>query len=234
MAEDGVVPEPVDAEDRALIASPVGVTPEQLAPTIEGVLLSLDKPMTAGRLAVGLGLAKADQNGESQRPAPAVIRGAIDLLNADYQRTGRSFRIEQVAGGYRFMTVPGIAAAVAAFHGRRERHTLSRAGVETLAIIAYKQPMTRATLEAIRGVACGEVLRSLLERRLVTVAGRAEELGRPMLYATTKGFLEAFGLASIKDLPSVADLRPPSDSEEPAGAPARMHAETESGQATGR
>ena len=76
-----------------------------------------------------------------------------------------------------------------------------------MAIIAYKQPITRAALEAIRGVACGEILRSLMDRRLVTIVGRAEELGRPMLYGTSKQFLEVFGLTSIKDLPSVEEFK---------------------------
>ena len=131
----------------------------------------------------------------------------MEGLNAEYERTGRSFRIEQVAGGYRVMTLPRFAEVVAAFQGSRMRSSLSHAALESLAIIAYKQPVTRAQLEAIRGVACGEVLRSLIDRRLVTIAGRAEELGRPLLYGTTKQFLETFGLSSIKDLPSIEELR---------------------------
>jgi len=87
---------------------------------------------------------------------------------------------------------------VAAFHKARAGGRLSRAAVETLAIIAYKQPLTRAQLEAIRGVSCGEVLRSLLERRLVEIKGRAEELGRPLLYGTGKPFLDAFGARSAQ------------------------------------
>jgi segregation and condensation protein B len=83
---------------------------------------------------------------------------------------------------------------------------LTPAALETLAIIAYRQPVLRADLEAIRGVACGEVLRGLLERRLVRIVGRAEELGRPMLYGTTKEFLQIFGLGSLKDLPKSEDL----------------------------
>ena len=83
-----------------------------------------------------------------------------------------------------------------------------RAAVETLAIIAYKQPITRAQLEAIRGVSCGEVIKSLMDRRIITIKGRAEELGRPMLYGTTRQFLDHFGLASIKDLPTVQELKP--------------------------
>jgi len=107
------------------------------------------------------------------------------------------------------MTRPEHAPVLAAIRQQQLHGKLSRAAVETLAIIAYKQPITRADLESIRGVACGEVLRSLMERRLVTIDGRAEEPGRPMLYGTTREFLDQFGLASLKDLP-------PAD----AGAPA--------------
>ncbi|MBC7835330.1 MAG: SMC-Scp complex subunit ScpB [Phycisphaerales bacterium] len=139
--------------------------------------------------------------------AAASIKGAIEHLNGQYAQTGRSFRIEQVAGGYRVMTLPVFADAMARLHASRAKTTLSQAALETLAILAYKQPITRAHLEAIRGVACGEVLRTLIDRKLVTIAGRAEELGRPMLYATTKRFLETFGLATLKDLPSVEELR---------------------------
>jgi segregation and condensation protein B len=135
-----------------------------------------------------------------------VIAAAVTSLNAVYRETGRTFSIELLAGGYRLMTLPAWRSVIAAFHGLSAQQRMSKASVETLAIIAYKQPITRARLEAIRGVACGEVLRSLIERRLVTITGRAEELGRPMLYGTTKGFLEAFGLATLKDLPSAAEM----------------------------
>jgi segregation and condensation protein B len=105
------------------------------------------------------------------------------------------------------MSLTAYAAVLAAFHGTRMSGRMGKAAVETLSIIAYKQPITRAHLEAIRGVGCGEILRSLLERRLVTIKGRAEELGRPILYGTTKEFLDAFGLATLKDLPTAAELQ---------------------------
>jgi segregation and condensation protein B len=205
--------------------------PAAIAPVIEAILFSTDKPVTAGRLAEVLGSIKsgpaanstsraapAEELGEEpgpEAPEPAlsllpVVRAAIDRLNLEYDQTGRSFRIESVAGGFRVMTLPRFAPAIAALHGSRARTTLSHAALETLAIISYKQPITRARLEAIRGVACGEILRSLIDRRLVTIAGRAEELGRPILYGTTKRFLELFGLASLKDLPTVEELRPKS------------------------
>jgi len=145
----------------------------------------------------------------SKGPSPAgLIRDTVEHLNAIYAQTGRAFRIEQVAGGYRVMMLPEHAPTIAAFQGAKSRTALSHAALETLAIVSYKQPITRARLEAIRGVACGEILRSLADRRLITIVGRAEEVGRPILYGTTKRFLELFGLSSLKDLPSVEDLRP--------------------------
>jgi segregation and condensation protein B len=194
----------------------------------------VDKPISAPRLAEALGLIEdADDPAQAtplespaepaadhaekpakkkskkdRAPTPiGLIQAAIALLNDHYENANRSFRVQGVAGGYRIMTLPKFAPVLEQYHGRRERHGVSRAALETLAIIAYKQPMTRASLEAIRGVACGEVLRSLIERRLVTIVGRAEELGRPMLYGTTKAFLETFGLATLKDLPTAEDLR---------------------------
>lgn len=175
--------------------------PEPVQAAVEAILLSLDKPVGAMRLAEALGLDKEETGAPAKR-----IDDAVRALNESYERTGRSFRIERVAGGYRVMTLPVYAEAVAAFHAARAPTRLSRAAIETLAIVAYRQPITRAELEAIRGVACGEVLKTLLERRLVDIVGRAEELGRPMLYGTTKRFLELFGLASLKDLPTVGDL----------------------------
>lgn len=169
-----------------------------LAPAVEAVLLTLDKAVSPGKLAEALGVGV-------ERGGSKAIQKAIDSLNEQYEATGRSFRIERVAGGVRVMTLPAFADAIAKFHQARASQKLSRAALETLAVVAYKQPITRASLEAIRGVACGEVLRTLVERNMVTIVGRAEELGRPMLYGTTKHFLELFGLASVKDLPSVEE-----------------------------
>jgi segregation and condensation protein B len=135
------------------------------------------------------------------------LLAAITHLNAIYSATARSFRIEPMAGGFRLMTLPEFGAVVEALRGGQSSGKLSRAAIETLAIIAYKQPITRGKLEAVRGCSCGEVLKSLTERRLVTVVGRAEELGRPLLYATSKQFLDAFGLSSLKDLPTSAELK---------------------------
>lgn len=145
---------------------------------------------------------------EALNKATAIINTTVASLNEAYERTGRSFRIEQVAGGFRVMTLPAHARVVAAIHQARVSARLSRASIETLAIVAYKQPITRAQLDAIRGVACGEVLKTLMERRLVTIRGRAEELGRPILYGTTRQFLDHFGLSTLTDLPTLTELKP--------------------------
>jgi segregation and condensation protein B len=176
------------------------VPPGEVASAVEAILLTDGRPVPARRLADVLGLGGDDSTPRKQ------IEDAVDSLNRVYESTGRSFRIEQVAGGYRVMTLPALASVLAAYHGGRAASRLSRAALETLSSIAYKQPLTRGKLEAVRGVACGEVLRSLMERRLITMTGRAEELGRPMLYGTTKAFLDAFGLASLKDMPSAGEF----------------------------
>ncbi len=163
-----------------------------LLPRVEAALLTSDRAMTAGRLAEALGL-----------PTSAPVKDAVTRLNVAYETTGRSFRIEEVAGGFSMMTLPQYADVLLALKRGKGQSRLSPAALETLSIIAYKQPVLRADIEAIRGVACGETLRSLMERHLVKITGRAEEIGRPMLYGTTKQFLEVFGLANLNDLPAV-------------------------------
>ena len=174
---------------------------EELARHVEAAMLTSDRALSTNRLAESLDV-----------PLQAV-REAIDALNTIYETSGRSFRIEEVAGGWQVMTLPRFADTLARLHRSKALSRLSPAALETLAIIAYKQPIVRAQIEAIRGVACGEVLRSLLERNLIKIAGRAEELGRPMLYGTTRTFLEVFGLNDLKDLPKVEQLQAPLESE---------------------
>jgi segregation and condensation protein B len=170
-----------------------------LAGCVEAILLTTDKPMGAQAIAQALAL-------DADTKPKARVEAAVESLNATYAETGRAFRINAIAGGYRVMTEPTYAPALLAMHGARQSSRLSKPALETLAIVAYRQPVTRAQVESIRGVSCGEVIKSLLERRLLDIVGRAEELGRPMLYGTSKHFLEVFGLASIKDLPVVGDI----------------------------
>jgi segregation and condensation protein B len=142
-------------------------------------------------------------------PSTKAIRTAIKNLNEQYEQTGRCFRIEQVAGGYQILTLPQFGDHLKRLHQKEIDARLTKAALETLAIIAYKQPILRVDVEGIRGVACGETIRSLMEKHLVKIAGRAEEPGRPILYGTTKRFLELFGLNSLKDLPASESLPAP-------------------------
>ncbi|MFG0259177.1 MAG: SMC-Scp complex subunit ScpB [Phycisphaerales bacterium JB041] len=197
-------------------AVPAGARAESLGPPVEAVLLTADRAIAPERLAAAVGLvaddsvagAKGSKPGSVSAELLAVLQETVDELNAQYASTGRVFRIERVAGGYRLMTLPDYARFIAAFHQQRTQQRLSKAGLETLAIIAYRQPVTRADVEGIRGVACGEVLKTLMDHRLVTIQGRAEELGRPILYGTTKQFLDTFGLGSVEDLPPVSTHAP--------------------------
>ena len=173
-----------------------------LAQRIEALLMAADRPLSDGKIADLLGL----ESGGAESPARAV-REAIEQLNGEYASTGRTIRIEALAGGRQVLTLPAFGPVVAALRGQKQQTRLTQPALETLAIVAYRQPIQRAEIESIRGVACGEVLRSLLERRLVRIVGRAEELGRPMLYGTTAEFLKVFGLGSLADLPQSKELR---------------------------
>ncbi len=215
----------------------------RLDAAVEALVLSADRPLAPARLAEAIsacGLAEATDAVEPQagdeaghtaedgrtRPdelagrGPAVqvadIEASIERLNRVYDESRRAFRIERVAGGVRAFARAEHAPVLAALHAQRSGNRLSRPAIETLAIVAYQQPVTRARLEAIRGVACGETLKTLVERRLVAIVGRAEELGRPMLYGTTRQFLDAFGLASLKDLPPTG-LAAPREGQAGAG-----------------
>ena len=174
-----------------------------LGPRLEAVLMAADRPMSDGRLAEVLQLIRAedDEDNDKGPSLSSLIKEAIEGLNAAYKETGRSFCICKLAGGWQVLTNPEFTEDLTRLKGARQQAKLSPAAIETLAIIAYKQPILRADLESIRGVACGEVLRGLMDRRLVKIAGRAEEVGRPMLYGTTKEFLQIFGLATVNDLP---------------------------------
>jgi segregation and condensation protein B len=191
-AEDG-------AEDVAAGQGEDEACPQQsLTVRVEALLFASDRPLTERRLAQLCGLPAAG--------ATARVRDALAELDGFLRATGRSFRPRKVAGGWQLVSLPVFGPLMARLHRDRQETRLSPAAMETLAIIAYRQPVLRAELEAIRGVACGEVLRSLLERRMISIVGRAEELGRPMLYGTTKQFLDVFGISSLDDLPEVAGL----------------------------
>jgi segregation and condensation protein B len=167
---------------------------------LEALLFSTHHPLTGQRLGELLDV-------KSQK----AIKKAVQALNATYEETGRTFRVEQVAGGYQLLSLPEYGDVLKRLHQKEGDAKLTKAALETLAIIAYKQPILRADIEAIRGVACGETIRSLMEKHLVNIAGRAEEPGRPILYGTTKRFLQLFGLNNLKDLPQSEELPKPKE-----------------------
>lgn len=164
--------------------------PDPFVRAVEAVLFASERPLTAAEIALHVGAGDVG----------AALRG----LAADY--AGRGVQLVERGGGWSFQTAPDLAPLLR--RDREEPRRLSRAGVETLAIIAYHEPVTRSDIEAIRGVAVGKgTLDVLLEAGWVRPAGRRETPGRPLTYATTPAFLRHFGLASRRDLPGIDDLR---------------------------
>ncbi|MBU0753605.1 MAG: SMC-Scp complex subunit ScpB [Planctomycetes bacterium] len=162
---------------------------------VEALLFSASSPVKAGRLAAAADLETKE------------VEDIIRTLNADYEQEGRAFHIIPVAKGYQMMSKPEFYPYIQKLTKARARDKLTGAALETLAIIAYKQPIIRAEVEAIRGVQSGQIIRNLLERRLIRVTGRDARLGHPLLYGTTPRFLEIFGLKSLEDLPSLEELK---------------------------
>jgi segregation and condensation protein B len=161
---------------------------------IEALILASPDPVTLQRLvAIVAGL------------TPAVAKDRINELNAEYEAQSRAFDIWEVAGGFQVRTRAEFSGYVQQLRKDRPLR-LSQAALESLAIVAYKQPLTRAELELVRGVDSGAVLRSLLDRRLLRLLGHREVPGRPLIYGTGKRFLEVFGLESLKELPSLREL----------------------------
>ncbi|MDD4890244.1 MAG: SMC-Scp complex subunit ScpB [Phycisphaerae bacterium] len=194
-------PEPEPAIEEEADASVVQAAEDgklsELAARIEAMLLASDEPLTPSRLSTLAGATRKQ------------TRDAVAALNAAYEAGGHSFRIEEIAEGVQMLTLGRYNDLLEQLLAVRKDSKLSQAALETLAVVAYKQPVTRADIEIVRGVACGEVLRSLMEKRLVKIVGRAEILGRPMLYGSTRRFLEVFGLRAIEDLPKAEALTDP-------------------------
>jgi segregation and condensation protein B len=164
---------------------------ESLESIVEALVFVCDQPVTPKEL------------GRALRTDAATVRAALDAVA---QKTaGRGVQLVEVAGGYQLRTNPEHASWVQYWLEARPVR-LSRASLETLAIIAYRQPVTRAEVELVRGVDCGGVLKLLLERSLVKILGKKDEPGRPLLYGTTSGFLELFGMKSLRDLPTLREF----------------------------
>lgn len=165
---------------------------------LEAALLAADEPLTLRRLA-----AAAGANDVSE------ARQLVQRLQELYEQDGTAFQIEELAGGFQLLTRPEYHPWLARLRRASNEIRLSAPGRETLAIVAYRQPITRADVEAIRGVQSADMLHQLMEKGLVRIAGREDSLGRPVLYGTTRKFLQAFGLRGLRDLPQAQELIDP-------------------------
>jgi len=137
---------------------------------------------------------------------PKEIEQAVTSLNEQYQKSGRSFEIKEIAGGYQLFTLPEYADYIDRLFQTKQKSRLTQKALETVAIVAYKQPLTKHEIEEIRGVNVDGVMKTLLSRNLVTISGRAKEPGRPFLYVTTRRFLDYFGLKGLDDLPKLKEI----------------------------
>lgn len=138
--------------------------------------------------------------------SPKQITMVIEYLNEQYRQGGRSYEIREIAGGYQMFTLPEFAAFIDKLYQEKQQSRLTQKSLETLAIVAYKQPVTRHEIEEIRGVNVDGVMKTLLSRGMVTISGRAQAPGSPFLYKTTKKFLDYFGLKSLEDLPKLKEI----------------------------
>jgi segregation and condensation protein B len=205
--EKGDIPRQAEGEQPAAPEeSLVPLEPGELRKATEAVLFSVSEPISIRTLSELFGVSVHD------------VREAVEELRLEYVDGGRAFRVEDIAGGVQILTLSRYAPWVRKLRQKEREGRLSAAALETLAVIAYKQPIHRADLESIRGVNCGPILKTLLDRGLIQVVGRDEGLGKPLLYGTTKRFLESFGLASVRDLPQPEmDLKPTEAPAQPTG-----------------
>ncbi|NNE27316.1 MAG: SMC-Scp complex subunit ScpB [Saprospiraceae bacterium] len=162
---------------------------------IEALLFVNEKPITLDQIKKVL-----------ESVTPTEIKKAIESLNEDYSARSGGLTIEEIAGGYQMLSNPSYVSYVRSFYKTRHKEKLSKPALETLAIIAYKQPVTRSDIEMIRGVNSDGVVAHLLDKELIKMAGRKDVPGRPFLYGTTKQFLEYFGLKSLDTLPNLEEL----------------------------
>ncbi|MFN2541171.1 MAG: SMC-Scp complex subunit ScpB [Chthoniobacterales bacterium] len=181
-----------------------------LARVIEALLFSTRKPLAAKEIVEVVRRAGAEDElspNEFARVREAEVAGALEQLRVEYIEQQRAFQLAEKAEGWQLVSDPEYAGWVRQLFPAPKPARLSAPALETLAIIAYRQPITRADVEAVRGVTIDGVLQTLMERGLVKIAGRAEIPGRPLLYETTEFFLDHFGLRNLDELPNVEELR---------------------------
>lgn len=178
-------------------SKPLGYTEEEVC-LIEAILFSSPRPVPLNELKKAIG--SRHKGG---------VKGIVDKLNERYAAGAHSFRIREIAGGFQYYLIPDYAVHVEKYFSVQRDRRLTPAGLETLAIIAYKQPITKGEIEQIRGVAADGVVATLLERKLIKPAGRADKVGKPLLYGTSAKFLEYFGINSLAELPRLTELAKP-------------------------
>ena len=168
---------------------------EELRGVLEALMFANGSPLAVDRMATVV------EEKDHQK-----IRAALSELQMEYEMSGRALTIVEVAGGFQIVTRPAFADAIRKLAKTKQINRVSKPSLETLAIIAYKQPITRIELEGIRGVNVDGVVQTLLERRLIKIRGRKEVIGRPLLYGTTTDFLQYFGLKDLTELPKLEEL----------------------------
>lgn len=178
---------------------------------IEALLFASDRPLSAVELKNILGL-------DTQQ-----IRQTLQAIAAEYENNNRGMRITEIAGGFRMITPPELSLFIRKLYKQRRLLRLSKPALETLAIVAYKQPLAKAEIQSLRNVDIDGVLNNLLEKNFIRVVGRKNTPGRPFVFGTTKGFLEYFGLNSLDELPKIerfSELKPVEEREDGAKQPA--------------
>ena len=181
-----------------------------LGQIIEALLFAAQKPLTTRELLAAIKGAGAENElmpNEFAKTTEAQVAAALEQLKLEYVQQGRAFQLTEKAEGWQLVSDPAYAPWVRQLFPAAKPARLTPPSLETLAIVAYRQPITRADIEAVRGVAVEGVLQNLMERGLVKIAGRAEVPGRPLLYETTQFFLEHFGLRDLEELPNAQELR---------------------------
>jgi segregation and condensation protein B len=170
-------------------------SPEQAKTIIESLLFVSNEPLTLKQIRDVL-------DGAEEKS----VKQWLKELQEEFENSPRAVQLTEIAHGYRLMTKPQFAEWIQKLVVTKQNLKLTKAGIETLAVIAYRQPLVRAEIEVIRGVDCGGVIQTLMERKLIKVVGRKEVVGRPLLYGTTPEFLDQFGLKNLNDLPTLDEL----------------------------
>jgi segregation and condensation protein B len=167
----------------------------QLMSIVEALVLASPEPLPAKRIVQVV-----------EEATPSKVAEAVVSLNGRYAELGSSFRIREIAGGYQYHILPDYIGYIEELFTRHRKMRLTRAALETIAIIAYRQPATKTEIEHIRGVACDGVLQNLIEKNMITIVGRAKTVGKPLQYGTTDEFLKFFGLNAIDALPKMSEI----------------------------